>query len=60
MKKKENIHAAANAECCEKMAKKYGWNLLEVRDNGGEVLKKDCVFEGEQTSFESNPGEKDG
>jgi hypothetical protein len=37
---------------CEDMGKKYGWELIEVRDNGDKILPKDCVFEGEQTSFE--------
>jgi hypothetical protein len=50
--KKENIHAAASEEDCEQMGKNYGWKLIEVRDNGDKTLPKDCVFEGEQTSFE--------
>ena len=48
----ENIHAAASDEDCDKMGKKYGWKLIEVRDNGDKNLPKDCVFEGEQTSFQ--------
>ncbi len=50
--KKENVHAAASEEYCEKMGKNNGWKLIEIRDNGDKILPKDCVFEGEQTSFE--------
>ncbi|HEY9636831.1 MAG TPA: hypothetical protein V6D14_25750 [Coleofasciculaceae cyanobacterium] len=50
--KKENIHAAASEEDCETMGKNNDWKLIEVRDNGDKILPKDCVFEGEQTSFE--------
>lgn len=48
----ENVHAAASDEYCEEMGKKYGWKLIETRNNGDKILPKDCVFEGEQTSFE--------
>ncbi|MBE9125449.1 MULTISPECIES: hypothetical protein [unclassified Coleofasciculus] len=48
----ENIHAAASEEDCEEMGKKYGWKLMEVRNNGDKTLPKDCVFEGEQNSFQ--------
>jgi hypothetical protein len=34
------------------MGKKYGWELMEIRENGDKILPKDCVFEGEQTSFQ--------
>jgi hypothetical protein len=50
--RKENVHAAASDKDCEDMGKKYGWELIEVRDNGDKILPKDWVFEGEQTSFE--------
>jgi hypothetical protein len=46
--RKENVHAAASDKDCEDMGKKYGWELIEVRDNGDKILPKDCVFEGEQ------------
>nr|WFD61339.1 MAG: hypothetical protein [uncultured cyanophage]WFD61412.1 MAG: hypothetical protein [uncultured cyanophage] len=53
MKKEEqNIHAAASAGYCEKMAKRNGWKLVDVRPNGDPILPKDCVFEGKQTSFQ--------
>jgi len=48
----ENIHAAVSEEDYKKMGKKYGWELKRIRDNGTPILSKDCVFEGEQTSFE--------
>lgn len=55
--KKENRHSATDAEQCKKMAKLNGWKLLYVEPNGTEILKVDCIFEGEQTSFA--PKEKD-
>lgn len=51
-KRKENIHAAVSDEACEEMGKKYGWELIETRNNGDKILPKDCVFEGEQISFQ--------
>ncbi|HIK30006.1 MAG TPA: hypothetical protein IGS17_19280 [Oscillatoriales cyanobacterium M59_W2019_021] len=51
-KRQENIHAADSDEACEEMGKKYGWELMEIRENGDKLLPKDCVFEGEQTSFQ--------
>lgn len=51
-KGQENIHAAVSDEACEEMGKNHGWKLIETRDNGDNILSKDCVFEGEQTSFE--------
>lgn len=53
-KKEYNIHAAASAQYCEKMAKRNGWNLVDVRPNGDPILSKDCVFEGKQTSFQED------
>jgi hypothetical protein len=41
-------HAAADESCCEEMAQKYDWQLVDVepiRDN--DVFKADCVFDGE-------------
>ncbi len=34
------------------MAQKYGWNLLGVEETGVKDLPYDCVFEGQQISFE--------
>jgi hypothetical protein len=34
------------------MAQKYGWNLIGVEETSVKNLPYDCVFEGEQTSFE--------
>lgn len=55
---RENIHAATDPEKCEEMAERYSWNLKEVRPTKDEILKVDCVFEGEQTSFEDTRYEK--
>lgn len=49
---KENKHAAASEEDCEKMGEKYGWKLLRVEETENPILSVDCVFEGEQTSFQ--------
>ena len=53
-KDKKNIHAATDPEKCWEMKRKYGWNLVEIRLTKDKILKVDCVFEGEQTSFEDN------
>lgn len=50
--KKENRHSATNKEQCKIMAKLNGWKLVRVEPTGDRVLKVDCIFEGEQTSFE--------
>ena len=49
--KKENRHCATDAEQCRTMAKLNKWKLLYVEPNGSQILKVDCIFEGEQTSF---------
>lgn len=54
MSEQENVHAATDRQKCREMARKYGWKLKEVRLTKDPVLKVDCVFEGEQTSFEDN------
>jgi hypothetical protein len=40
-------HAAADEECCDEMAEKYGWKLVDVEETGNDVLPVDCVFDGE-------------
>lgn len=50
----ENIHAATDPSKCREMAKKYGWKLKRVKPTRDKTLKVDCVFEGEQTSFEDD------
>ncbi|MBP0022051.1 MAG: hypothetical protein J7647_31400 [Cyanobacteria bacterium SBLK] len=50
--KKKNVHAATDPGKCREMEKKYGWKLIEIKPTKGKILKVDCVFEGEQTSFE--------
>jgi hypothetical protein len=49
--RKENRHSAIDFEQCKIMAKLNGWKLLYVEPNGSQILKVDCVFEGQQTSF---------
>jgi hypothetical protein len=49
----ENIsrHAASKEGDCEKMADKYGWDLVGVeRTPEDPIFKVDCVFEG-KTEF---------
>lgn len=48
----ENIHAATDPQACIDMAEKYRWKLKGWKLTTDKVLKVDCVFEGEQTSFE--------
>jgi len=48
----ENIHAAATPQDCIKMARKNKWKLKAIEPNGDPILSVDCIFEGEQTSFE--------
>lgn len=45
-------HAATDRDKCQKMADKYGWELLKVEPTNNKLLKVDCVFEGE-TEFPS-------
>lgn len=51
-RRQENVHAATDPQKCVEMGKRYGWPLKTVRKTKDPVLKVDCVFEGEQTSFE--------
>jgi hypothetical protein len=37
---------------CVKMGERNGWDLIDIRPNGDRILSVDCVFDGEQTSFE--------
>lgn len=48
----ENIHAATDPEQCDGMANRNGWKLKRVEPTNGPILKVNCVFYGEQTSFE--------
>ena len=50
-KEEENRHAVTSPENCDKMAKKYGWELDRVEKTGRDQLRYDCVFKGKQTSF---------
>jgi hypothetical protein len=43
-------HAAADEDCCEEMAEKYSWQLVDVEKTGDPILEVDCVFEG-KTEF---------
>jgi hypothetical protein len=40
-------HAAADQDCCEEMAEKYSWQLVDIEKTGNSILPIDCVFEGE-------------
>ena len=48
----ENIHAATDPMQCKLMAARYKWKLKRVKPTKDPILKVNCVFEGEQTSFE--------
>ncbi|MEM6840493.1 MAG: hypothetical protein AAF609_27135 [Cyanobacteria bacterium P01_C01_bin.120] len=48
----ENVHSATDPEQCEKMGARNGWKLKRVKPTKDSILKVDCVFVGEQTSFE--------
>jgi hypothetical protein len=47
----ENVYCVSDAEKCEEMQRKYGWPLKEIRPTQDSILKVECVFHGEQTSF---------
>lgn len=51
-KKPRNVHGAASPEDCENMGRRNGWDLKQVRFTTRPVLEVDCIFDGEQTSFE--------
>lgn len=48
----ENIHAATDPKQCREMGARYGWRLKRVEPTKDPILKVDCIFDGEQTSFE--------
>ena len=48
----ENIHGATDPGQCQEMGRLNGWKLKRVKPTKDRILKADCVFEGEQTSFE--------
>lgn len=48
----QNIHAATSPQACIEMGKRYGWKLLGWQITNAPILRVNCVFEGEQTSFE--------
>lgn len=50
--KQYNVHSATDEEHCLEMESKYGWTLVDVVPKKDPTLKVDCIFEGEQTSFE--------
>lgn len=47
-----NVHSAVDRKHCEEMEDKYGWQLEAVEPTDDPILKVDCYFLGEQTSFE--------
>lgn len=48
---KEIFIQQCQRKLAKKMGKKYGWELIEVKQTERDILPVDCVFEGEQTSF---------
>lgn len=48
----ENIHSVTDPDKCRDMERKYGWELKEIKPTRDPTLKVNCVFYGEQTSFE--------
>ena len=48
----ENVHSATDPEKCRDMERKYGWELKDIKPTRNPILKVNCVFYGEQTSFE--------
>ncbi|MBJ7298368.1 MAG: hypothetical protein JHC73_19190 [Dolichospermum sp.] len=55
----ENIskHAVTDPKKCREMADKYQWELLRVEPTKSQVLKFDCVFQGD-TQFPNYQEEK--
>lgn len=51
-KDQENVHGATDPSRCVEMAERYRWQLKAIRRTRDAMLKVDCVFFGEQTSFE--------
>ena len=49
----ENVHYAASEEDCRRMEVRQGWRLKRTERVGNGILSTQCVFDGEQTSFDS-------
>ncbi|MFW5667524.1 MAG: hypothetical protein ACOC2Z_18640, partial [Coleofasciculus sp.] len=49
---KENVHAATDPDKCRDMERRNGWRLKKIKPTRDPTLKVDCVFYGEQTTFE--------
>jgi hypothetical protein len=49
-----NVHAAVSPQACIDMGKNYGWKLRGWEVTTDKVLRVNCIFEGEQTSFEGD------
>ena len=48
----ENIHSATDPNKCKDMERRYGWRLKRIKPTRDPILKVDCVFYGQQTSFD--------
>ncbi|MEG4288174.1 hypothetical protein Q5692_15815 [Microcoleus sp. C2C3] len=48
----ENVHSATDPEKGREMERRYGWTLKRIKTNKDSPLEVDCVFHGEQTSFQ--------
>lgn len=48
-----NKHWVTDPQKCEEMGRRNGWELIDVKvREPNEVLSTECIFAGEQTSFE--------
>lgn len=48
----ENVHSATDPQKCREMESRYGWKLKRIKINKDLPLEVDCIFHGEQTSFQ--------
>jgi hypothetical protein len=48
----ENVtrHGATSPKKCKDMEKRRGWQLVDIEDASGSMLKVDCVFKGDVRS----------
>lgn len=56
----ENRHAVVDPSLCRAMGRKFDFGRLKrIERTKDTILKWDCVFEGEQTSFEQGVADDD-
>ncbi len=51
---KRTRHAATDPRKCEEMARRYGWELIDIEPRDTGVMKVDCVFKGDAQFPKSN------